>query len=137
MMPLHMPPEVPVVEFGDAERRALAKVIGALFERWQLDAETQTNLLGLSVSSRKLLPRYRRGEAALPAGRDVRDRVGYLLGIHKGLRLLFPHNEALRYSWVHRRNDMLDGQAPLEVMTRDGLVGIARVARLVDFQRGQ
>lgn len=124
-------------DFDAAERRELAKVIGALFERWQLDAETQTNLLGLSPSSRKLLPRYRRGEAALPGGRDVRDRVGYLLGIHKGLRLLFPHNEVLRFHWVHRRNTVLDGRTPLEVMTGEGLIGIARVARLVDFQRGQ
>jgi hypothetical protein len=124
-------------DFDAAERRELAKVIGALFERWQLDAEAQTNLLGLSPSSRKLLPRYRRGEAALPAGRDVRDRVGYLLGIHKGLRLLFPRNEALRFDWVHRRNAMLEGRTPLDVMTGEGLIGIARVARLIDFQRGQ
>lgn len=136
-MALHAHHLYETVDFGDAERRALAKVVGALFERWQLDAETQTNLLGLSPGSRKLLPRYRRGETALPAGRDVRDRVGYLLGIHKGLRLLFPHNEGLRYDWVHRRNAQLEGQAPLEVMTRDGLLGIARVARLIDFQRGQ
>lgn len=128
---------VPVEDVDVAERRELAKVIGALFERWNLDAETQTNLLGLSPSSRKLLPRYRRGEAALPAGRDVRDRVGYLLGIHKGLRLLFPHNEALRFGWVARRNAMLEGRTPLDVMTDEGLIGIARVARLVDFQRGQ
>ena len=34
----------------------------------------------------------------------------FLLGIHKGLRLLFPEDEAVRWSWVKRRNAALAGQ---------------------------
>ena len=73
----------------------------------------------------------------LPGGRDSLDRAGYLMGIHKGLHLLFPEDEELRYGWVHLRNALLDGDSPLQVMLRDGLVGLARVARFVAFQRGQ
>ncbi|MBA1275957.1 antitoxin Xre/MbcA/ParS toxin-binding domain-containing protein [Stutzerimonas azotifigens] len=126
------------VELASEEgRRDLARVIGALFDRWQLDTDLQMQLLGMSPKSRKQLPRYRAGEQPLPGSRDVLDRAGYLLGIHKGLRLLFPEDETLRFTWVHRRNGALDGATPLEVMVRDGLLGIARVARLVDFQRGR
>ncbi|CDZ95316.1 MbcA/ParS/Xre antitoxin family protein [Pseudomonas saudiphocaensis] len=134
----------PVLKYSDEAqladedgRRVLARVVTALFDRWKLDTEVQMQLLGMSPKSRKLLPRYRNGEQALPGSRDNLDRAGYLLGIHKGLRLLFPEDEELRFSWVHRRNLALEGATPLEVMVRDGLIGIARVARLVDFQRGR
>lgn len=121
----------------EQSRRDLARVVAALFERWDLDGISQLQLLGLSPESRKLLPRYRAGERALPAQRDILDRAGFLLGIHKGLRFLFPEDEALRFDWVHRRNAALDHATPLDIMLRDGLLGIARVARLVDFQRGR
>ncbi len=131
---LHRPDDELASEEG---RRDLARVISALFERWQLDTDVQMQLLGMSPKSRKQLPRYRAGEQPLPSSRDVLDRAGYLLGIHKGLRLLFPEDEMLRFTWVHRRNTALEGATPMEVMVRDGLLGIARVARLVDFQRGR
>lgn len=124
-------------DFSEDARRDLARVISALFERWQLDSELQMQLLGMSPKSRKQLPKYRAGDCALPGNRDTLDRSGYLLGIHKGLRLLFPEDEELRFSWVHRRNRALEGETPLEVMVRDGLLGIARIARLIDFQRGR
>lgn len=128
-----MPPDLQ----EESARRDLARVVSALFERWKLDGISQLQLLGLSPESRKLLPRYRAGERALPVQRDILDRAGFLLGIHKGLRFLFPEDEALRFDWVHRRNAALDHATPLDVMLRDGLIGIARVARLVDFQRGR
>lgn len=122
---------------ADATRRDLARVVAALFARWELPGDTQLALLGLSPESRKLLAQYRRGERALPNTRDTLDRAGYLLGIHKGLRLLFPEDPALRYGWIRRRNGLLGDRTPLDVMLADGLVGLARIARFVDFQRGQ
>ena len=121
----------------DGTRRDLARVVAALFGKWELPGDTQLALLGLSPESRKLLAQYRRGERALPNTRDTLDRAGYLLGIHKGLRLLFPEDPALRYGWIRRRNALLGDRTPLEVMLADGLVGLARIARFVDFQRGQ
>lgn len=122
---------------ADATRRDLARIVAALFGKWELPGDTQLALLGLSPESRKLLAQYRRGERALPNTRDTLDRAGYLLGIHKGLRLLFPEDPALRYGWIKRRNGLLGDRTPLEVMLAEGLVGLARIARFVDFQRGQ
>jgi len=121
----------------DVVRHDLARVVAALLDKWQLPTETQLALLGMSPESRKVLPQFRRGERPLPNTRDTLDRAGYLLGIHKSLRMLFPEDETLRYSWVHRRNRMLDDREPLQVMVDEGLVGLAKVARFVDFQRGQ
>ncbi|HET6435239.1 MAG TPA: antitoxin Xre/MbcA/ParS toxin-binding domain-containing protein [Xanthomonadaceae bacterium] len=135
-MPALAQPALPDLA-DDATRRDLARVVSALLGKWELPGDAQLALLGLSPESRKLLPLYRRGERALPNARDALDRAGYLLGIHKGLRLLFPEDEALRYGWVRRANALLDGRTPLAVMLEDGLVGLARIARFVDFQRGQ
>lgn len=117
-------------------RKKLGILVMRLFERWGLTSEEQLNLLGLSPRSRALLARYRKGQAALSAGRDTLDRVGWLLAVHKALRLLYPENEGLRYGWVRRRNRSFENLTPLEVMTGEGLLGVAKVARYLDFQRG-
>jgi hypothetical protein len=64
------------------------------------------------------------------------DRIGWLLSIHKSLRLLYPRNENIRYTWINRQNRMLNEQKPLDVMKNQGLIGIASVARYLDFLRG-
>lgn len=122
--------------FDESTRRHLASLVVRLFDRWKLDSATSLALLGMSPNSRSLLPKYRNGERALPAAPDVLDRVGYLLGVHKGLRFLYPKSEALRYGWVNMPNRMLDGRTPLSVML-ESMVGLARIARFVDFQRGR
>lgn len=123
----------------DAEqtRKDLARVVTAPFEKWHLEDEEQLALLGLDGKSRHVLSQYRSGECVLPNNPDTLDRVTYLLGIHGGLRLLFPEGEAIRFGWVRMRNRALDGRTALDVMLREGLVGVARVARLVDAQRGR
>ncbi len=86
-------------------------------------------------TNRTSLTRYRKG-GALPNSRDVLDRAGWLLSIHKALRLLYPQNEALRYSWVKRRNRVFDNYEPLEVMMREGIIGLAKVSRYLEMERG-
>jgi hypothetical protein len=137
MNTLALPPRVAPDLAEETSRRHLARVIAVLFGKWELPADQQLALLGMSPESRKVLAQYRRGERALPNTRDILDRAGYLLSIHKGLRLLFPVDAALRYRWVRVGNGLLTGRTPLEVMLDDGLVGVARIARFVDFQRGQ
>jgi len=125
------------INLEDAEnRKKLGPIFMHLFELWELDTATQLNLLGLSPSSRALLMKYRKGEQALTT-RDALDRIGWLLAIHKALRLLYPKNEKLRYSWINRRNQAFSNFTPLEVMKEQGLIGLAKVARYLDYLRGQ
>ena len=122
------------IENSDA-RRKLARMVTRLFELWDLPTADQLELLGLSRTSRAQLSKYRKG-GALPSSRDMLDRIGWLLSIHKNLRLLYPRNENIRYTWVKRRNQILDDQRPLDIMKYQGLIGIARVARYLDYLRG-
>ena len=122
------------IENSDA-RRKLARLVTRLFELWDLPTVDQLELLGLSRTSRAQISKYRKG-GAVPSSRDMLDRIGWLLSIHKSLRLLYPRNENIRYTWVKRRNQILDDQRPLDIMKYQGLIGIARVARYLDFIRG-
>jgi hypothetical protein len=122
------------IESGEA-RKKLARMVTRLFELWNITTADQLELLGLSRTSRAQLSKYRNG-GAVPSSRDMLDRIGWLLSIHKSLRLLYPRNENIRYTWVKRRNRILDDQRPLDIMKHQGLIGVARVARYLDFLRG-
>ena len=116
------------------ERQKLATLVTRLFDRWELSTVDQLELLGLRPTSRAMLGKYRKG-AALPPTRDMLDRVGWLMAIHKSLRILYPQNPEICYSWVKRRNQMLGNLKPLEVMKEQGIIGLYRVTRFLDYLR--
>jgi hypothetical protein len=115
----------------------LTAMIMQLMTHWELDQSTQLSLLGLSKSSRGSLSKYSGGKSALTKSIDVLDRAGYLLAIHKALRLLYPKNRDIVYSWIKLRNNAFDNYTPLEVIQAEGIIGLAKVARYLDFMRGQ
>jgi len=117
-------------------RTALAKMVTKLFDHWGLSTQDQMALLGLSEGSRMSLSRYRRGEP-LADSRDLLDRVAHLLSIHRSLRILFPRNRDLAYSWPWTPNRAFEGQSPVDIIRRDGFLGILTVRRYLDFERGQ
>ena len=111
-------------------------MVAQLLEHWRLSAVDQATLLGLSANSRSTVARYRRGEP-LADSPDLLARAGHLLGIHKALRILFPHDLGLVYRWVSAPNRRFGGEAPLAVMRRHGYEGILAVRRYLDFERGR
>ncbi len=117
-------------------RKSMAKLVTRLFDLWGLPVADQLNLLGLSETSRSMLTRYRKGNA-IPNSRDMIDRVGWLLSIHKSLRLLYPYNREFRQQWVGKRNQMMNNIRPVDLMKEKGIIGIATIARHLDFLRGQ
>ena len=127
--------ETPIDIESSEARKKLALMVTRLFELWKITTADQLELLGLSRTSRAQISKYRNG-GAVPSSRDMLDRIGWLLSIHKSLRLLYPRNENIRYTWVKRRNRVLDDQRPLDIMKYQGLIGVARVARYLDFLRG-
>lgn len=117
------------------DRGALAKMVMALLEHWQLTTEDQAALLGVAASNRAALTRYRKGEP-IGTSRDQYERVGHLLGIHKNLRLLFPQNRVLAYRWMSTRNKAFDNLTPVEVVKEWGFAGLLMVRSYLDRARG-
>ncbi|MCC7487243.1 MAG: DUF2384 domain-containing protein [Burkholderiales bacterium] len=115
-------------------RERLARLVTQLFERWGLSTAEQAALLGLSPDNRSTLARYRKGEP-LADSRDLLDRAGHLLGIHKSLRILFPHDRDLAYRWMTTPNRRLAAR-PVDVAVRRGFEGLLALRRYLDFERG-
>jgi hypothetical protein len=123
----HLRPELE----SEESRQKLSQMVMRLFDHWALTTADQLELLGLSPNSRRMLTQYRK-KGVLPNNRDLQDRLGWLLVIHQNLRTLYPENPKLCYTWIHRRNRHLDNWTPLEVMKKQGLIGIFRVAQLME-----
>ena len=127
-------PQVDLRARGSRER--LAKLVVGLLDHWQLPLPDQAALLGLSAQSRSTIARYRKGEPFADSA-DLIARAGHLLGIHKALRIIFPHDRDLAYRWVTAPNRRFGGVAPLEIMKKHGYEGILAVRRYLDFERGR
>ena len=124
------------VDFSQRDVRArLAGVVTRLLDHWQLASAEQAEILGLSPGSRTALARYRKGEP-LADNRDLLERAGHLLGIHKSLRILFPHDRDLAYRWMTQHNRLL-GSRPVDVAIDRGFEGLLAIRRYLDFERGR
>ncbi|AKJ95356.1 hypothetical protein TVD_08280 [Thioalkalivibrio versutus] len=127
-MPSMMPKRSP------NERRALARMVTTLFNHWALDEDESLAMLGMTKASRHWLTRYRKGEP-LSANRDMLDRAGHLLAIHKTLRLMFPHERDLAYRWIRTRNRAFDQLTPAEIIVEYGFPGLLMVRTYLDRTR--
>ncbi|KTD83058.1 antitoxin Xre-like helix-turn-helix domain-containing protein [Legionella waltersii] len=69
--------------------------------------------------------------------RDQKERVSYLLGIYKSLRILFEDGEQAR-TWINRQNSLapFNGLTPKEYMLEGGIVRLSDVRKFLDFWRG-
>ena len=115
---------------------SVTKMVTQLFEHWNISDKEQCELLG--DVSKAQLHKFKNGQSHIK-GRDAIERVANLLGIHKSLRLLFPHpsNRKLVYCWIKSRNERLQGLTPLQIMLDKGYRGIEQIRLLTDYLRGQ
>jgi hypothetical protein len=103
-------------------------------ERWGLDTREQLALLGQPARSTFFAWKKSR-KAVLP--QDTLERISYLLGIWKALRILIPDGRQAE-AWVKRPNDnpLFEGEAPIVRLTRGQIMDLADVRRLLDARRG-
>ena len=135
-LPADLPESLPEDLRNRATRERLGRMVVALLDHWGLGPADQATLLGLSAQSRSTVARYRKGEP-LADSADLLARAGHLLGIHKALRILFPHDRDLAYRWVGTPNRRFGETTPLELMKKHGYEGILAVRRYLDFERGR
>ncbi|OHB57959.1 MAG: hypothetical protein A2Y07_08615 [Planctomycetes bacterium GWF2_50_10] len=110
-------------------RTALTEMMMRLFDLWQINYTDQAALLNRSLGS---IRRYRSGRC-IGDDEEMYDRVATLLGIHKNLRILYPYNRDLVYSWVSFQNQAFGDKSPIEIM-KEGFDGLKRVRGYLDYQ---
>lgn len=103
-------------------------------------------LLGLTVDQRRAIlgdiseatyHNWRREPGKVSLTRDQLERVSLLLGVLKGVRLVFA-DDPTAFRWLRAANTdrPFDGRSPLDVMTEGGIVDLFQVRRYVDAWRG-
>lgn len=123
-------PDIP--QITDEEASAAARAVIRLFEKWGLnDAVAREILGGLSA---RTYARWKTGDHGR-IDRDLATRLSLLMGIHKGLRILF--NDAERgYAWASKPNDIFGGRTPVEIMAEGSIFSLARIRSYLDAERG-
>ncbi|PWB83460.1 MAG: DUF2384 domain-containing protein [Methylocystaceae bacterium] len=131
------PPALPnLADAATRERLTPAAVEGVvrLAEIWRLTSAEICALLG-GVSERTWF-RMKKGQWPGALSQDTLTRVSALVGIFKGLRLLF--SEPLSDEWVRLPNKgpLYGGRRPLDAMIEGGIPKMLEVRRHIDALRG-
>ena len=131
------PPAPPNLADASARTRltpAAVEGVVRLAEIWRLTSAEICALLG-DVSERTWF-RMKKGEWSGTLSQDTLTRVSALIGIFKGLRLLF--SEPLSNEWVRLPNKgpVYGGRRPLDAMIEGGIPKMLEVRRHIDALRG-
>jgi Protein of unknown function (DUF2384) len=125
------PPAFSPEPLGDAEAGAALRAVLVLFGKWGLTDDQAALLLDLPVRTYR---RWKAGDAGR-IDRDMRARLSNLLGIHRGLRVIFRDVER-GYRWISAPNAAFGGAAAIDVMLGGELTDLMRVRRYLDAERG-
>lgn len=120
---------------GKIDREKIGPMLINLFDHWNFTTEEKLASLGLALNNRTALRKYKDG-ASMSSSRDSLDRAGNLLAIHKNLRLLFPENRELAYSWMKTPNRKFDGKTPAQIISEMGFSGLLYIRSYLDKARG-
>lgn len=124
--------------FVDADDRArltptAIKAVRRLAEVWKLSGDEAAALLGVSPST---WDRIAAGRAAKALSQDQLTRVSALVGVFKGLQLLFADGMADRWPRLRNAGPLFGNLSPIEAMRFGGIPVMLEVRRHVDALRG-
>lgn len=117
-----------------AKRNTVAlKAFFGITAKWGLTSEQERILLGTSKATFYRWKQHLDGTLTT----DTLERISYILGIYKALRILLPI-ESVANVWVHKPNTapLFGGHTALEKLLKGHVVDLADVRRYLDAQRG-
>ena len=109
------------------------KAFGRLAEAWSLSNAEAAALIGVSEST---WDRMKRGRRAETLSQDQFTRVSALVGIFKGLHLLFVDEMADRWPRLANKGPLFENTSPIETMIEGGIPQMLEVRRYIDAVRG-
>lgn len=114
-------------------RAAIIKAVIKASEAWKLTNQEGADLFDVPIATWN---RMKNGSFKGRLDQDKITRASLIIGIFKGLRLLF--NGPLTYGWVKSKNNGLafNGQTPLQIMIENGIPAMVVVRQHIDALRG-
>jgi hypothetical protein len=109
------------------------KAMRRLADRWGLKGQESAALLGVSAST---WDRMATGKWDQSLSQDQLTRVSALVGVFKGLHLLFADEMADRWTRLRNKGPLFENRTPIDAMIEDGIPMMLDVRRHVDALRG-
>lgn len=126
-------PQIVQLDFDDLRTSDIAKrAVFRVMQCWGVGNDQARAILG--SPSRSTYFAWKKGQGG-PLSRDVFERVSYIIGIYKGLQILFP-TPAQADAWISKPNDAFGGQSALERMTAGNVSDLHAVRAYIDHVRG-
>ena len=130
-------PVIPQTFADESDRRRLSpvaiKAMQRIAEHWQLKGQQSAALLGVSAST---WDRIAAGKWDQSLSQDQLTRVSAIVGVFKGLHLLFADEMADRWARLRNRGRLFANRTPLDAMIEGGIPMMLDVRRHVDALRG-
>ena len=128
--PQLLPDAFDAEELGSTALTAFFNITAA----WGLTAEDERTLLG--APPRSTFFKWK-SERAAKLSADTLERISYVMGIYKALRILLPTEDAAN-GWIKKPNTGrgFAGKSALERMLAGRVVDLADVRRYLDAERG-
>ncbi len=118
----------------DALSASAVRLFLKLADQWQLSVDQRRVLLG--DVSRQTYHNWQNGKIG-PLSRDQLERVSLLLGIHKGLKLLFAEDAgSMRWFKSPNLDEHFAGRSPLDRALLGSVNDLFAVRRYIDAWRG-
>jgi hypothetical protein len=109
------------------------KAMKGVAEHWHLRGHEVAALLGVSPST---WDRMAAGKWEQSLSQDQLTRVSAVVGVFKGLHLLFADDMADRWTRLRNKGPLFDNRTPIDAMIEGGIPAMLDVRRHVDALRG-
>lgn len=113
------------IKFDDHSAEVLGKAFWNIVEHYKIGRDDQAVLLGIKNNRQRLIDLEKK--KLIPVDPDKYFRVAQLIGIHKSLRLLYPHNRNVVYDWMSTPREMFNGLSALDFIRKDPVNSLARL----------
>lgn len=134
--PLSAPPERQDFS-SESDRARLSKVALKAYRRlvgeWGLTGQQAAALLDVSTSTWERLKQEGKEKSL---SQDQLTRISAMVGIYKGLHLLFADDMADRWPRLDNKGPLFARMSPIESMMKGGIPQMLDVRRYVDAVRG-
>jgi len=131
------PPSFPQTFADEGDRERLSpvaiKAMKRIAQHWQLRGDESAALLGVSAST---WDRIAAGKWGQSLTQDQLTRVSAVVGVFKGLHLLFANDMADRWIRLRNKGPLFENRTPITAMIEGGIPTMLDVRRHVDALRG-
>ena len=123
-----------IVSASPVNKNSVAlKAFFGITDKWQLTSEQERILLGTTPATFYRWKKEKDGSLS----KDTLERISYILGIYKALRILLP-SEKSAVEWIKKPNKapLFGGRSALDRLLIGRVIDLADVRRYLDAERG-